>query len=122
VHSRAAELRVVEIIEEAGNKDVVMHCFGGRLHLVKRIIKSGWYFSIPTNIVRSEQLQKIAELSPMSKLLTETDAPFLSPFRERKNEPAFVAEAIKAIAKVKGMDPVEVANAVFQNYQRLFLG
>lgn len=122
IHSRSAELRVIEILEEAGQKNVVMHCFGGRLHLVKRIIKNGWYFSIPTNIVRSEQLQKIAELSPMSKLLTETDAPYLSPFREKRNEPAFVAESIPVIAKAKGMDGIEVANAVFQNYQRLFLG
>jgi TatD DNase family protein len=122
VHSRAAELKAVEILEEVGQKKVVMHCFGGRLHLVKRIIKDGWYFSLPTNIVRSEQLQKIAELCPMSKILTETDAPYLSPFRDRKNEPAFVAETIKVIAKVKGMDEIEVANAIFQNYQQLFLG
>jgi len=121
VHSRAAELRAVEILEEVGQKNVVMHCFGGRLHLVKRIVKNGWYFSLPTNIVRSEQLRKIAELSPMSKILTETDAPYLSPFREKRNEPAFVVESIRVIAEVKGMDGIEVANAVFQNYQRLFM-
>jgi TatD DNase family protein len=97
-----------------------MHCFCGRLHLVKRIIKNGWYFSIPTNVVRSQQLQLIAEHAPLSQLLTETDAPQLSPYKDRRNEPAFVIESVKAIARIKGLDETEVANAIYQNYQRLF--
>jgi TatD DNase family protein len=122
VHSRAAELRVVEILEEVGQKKVVMHCFSGRHHLIKRAIKNGWHLSIPCTIVRSEHFQKVVEFSPLSQLLTETDAPLLSPFKGKMNEPAFVAETIKVIAKQKGMDEIEVANAIFQNYQRLFLG
>jgi len=56
----------------------------------------------------------------INQLLTETDAPFLSPFKEKKNEPAFVVESVKKIADVKGMDVEEVANNVFMNYKRLF--
>lgn len=122
VHSRAAELRVVEILEEVSQKRVMLHCFSGRHHLVKRAIKNGWYLSIPCNIVRSQHFQKVVELCPMSQLLTETDAPLLSPYKDKMNEPAFVSVTIKKMAEIKGMDEIEVANAVFQNYQRLFMG
>ena len=120
VHSRKAELRVVEILEELKPKKVVLHCFSGRHHLVKRAIKNGWYLSIPCNIVRSEHFQKVVELCPLSHLFTETDAPLLSPYKERLNEPAFVVETIRKIAEIKQMDALEVANNIYQNYQRVF--
>lgn len=120
VHSRAAEARVVELLEECKPKKVVLHCFSGRHHLVKRAIENGWYFSIPTNIVRSEHFQKVVEMCPLSHLFTETDAPYLSPYKDRLNEPAFVIETIRKIAQIKGMDEIEVANNIYNNYQRLF--
>ena len=38
----------------------------------------------------------------INRLLTETDAPFLSPFVGKRNEPAFIIEAVKKIAEIKG--------------------
>ncbi|MFO7710432.1 MAG: TatD family hydrolase [Candidatus Woesearchaeota archaeon] len=120
VHSRKAEEDCISMLEKAGLK-VVMHCFSGKLKLVKRIVKNGWYLSIPTNIVRSTQFQRVVEEVPLSSILTETDAPYLSPFPEYPNEPAFIEESIRMISKIKGMDPVEVKNLIFMNYQRVFL-
>jgi TatD DNase family protein len=120
VHSRKAEARVVEILEELKPKKVVLHCFSGRHHLVKQAIKNGWYLSIPCNIVRSEHFQKVVEFCPLAQLFTETDAPLLSPYKDRMNEPAFVAVTIQKIAEIKGMDAIEVANNLYLNYQRIF--
>jgi TatD DNase family protein len=120
VHTRCAELRIVEILEECKTKKVILHCFTGRHHLVKRAVKNGWYFSIPAIIVRSEHFQKVVGLCPLSQLLTETDAPLLSPYKDKMNEPAFVSETIKKIAEIKGMDVIEVANNIYSNYQRVF--
>ena len=53
---------------------------------------------------------------PLSKLLTETDAPFLPPNVGQINEPAFVKESIKSISEIKKMTDVEVANNIFLNY------
>jgi len=120
VHTRAAEMRAVEILEEIKPRKVVLHCFSGKRHLIERAIKNNWFFSIPCNIVRSEHFQKLVELCPLSQLFTETDAPYLSPYRERLNEPAFVAETIRKIAEIKGLDATEVANNIYSNYQRVF--
>jgi TatD DNase family protein len=121
VHSRKAESRVIDILEQSGYDKVLMHCFMGKFKLVQRIAENGWCLSIPTNVVRSEQFQKIVKEVDLSKLLTETDAPYLSPFRDERNEPAFVVESVKKIAEIKQLEFQEAANNIFLNFQRLFL-
>ena len=62
----------------------------------------------------------------INHLLTETDAPFLSPYKNKDgsfnvNEPAYVAETVKKIASIKKMDVEEVEKNIWMNYQTLFL-
>lgn len=121
VHSRKAELEVIEILEKEGMKKVVLHCFSGKTSLIKKAICLGWSFSIPTNVVKSEQFQNLVKIVPLPQLLTETDSPFLSPFQGKRNEPAFVAESVKKIAEIKKLDQLEAANIIYSNYQNMFL-
>ena len=97
-----------------------MHCFCGKKALVKRIIDNGWYLTAPTSIVRSTQFQENALMVPITQLFAETDAPYLSPFKDRRNEPAFVRESYKKIAEIKGMELSEVTNNIWMNWQRVF--
>ncbi len=120
VHSRKAEEQVINILEEYDFKRIIMHCFSGKQSLVKRIRKNSWWFSIPTNIVRDEHFQRIVKETPISQLLTETDAPFLSPFKDKKNEPAFVTETIKKIADIKKLNHVDVINLIWKNTKYVF--
>ncbi len=121
IHSRKAEEDVITMLEENHAKKVVLHCFCGKKSLVARASKNGWSFSVPTNIVRAENFQLLVKEVPLSQLLTETDAPYLSPFKEKKNEPAFIVETIKKIAEIKQMETEEVENILYMNFQRLFL-
>ncbi len=120
VHSRKGEAECIELLESSKVKDVVMHCFSGKKNLVKKGIDLGFNFSIPTNIAKAQQFQIIAEMAPMSQLLTETDGPWLSPVKGEVNEPANVLLTVKEIAKIKGFTPEEVANSIWVNYQRVF--
>lgn len=120
VHTRKAELDAVEMLESSKIKNIILHCFCGRKHLVKRAADNGWNFSIPPIIVRLQQFQIMAEIVNINQLLTETDAPYLSPYPGKRNESAFVIETIKKIAEIKGMDKEEVANNIYMNYQRIF--
>lgn len=121
VHSRKAEQEVIEMLESSKNKKIIMHFFCGRKALVKRVQDNGWTFSIPTNIVRLQQLQQIVEEVPLNQILTETDCPWLSPFPAQENEPAFVKETIKKIVQIKKMEETEVIKNIYMNYQQLFL-
>ena len=94
IHTRKAEKETLEILGEYKDLKIILHCFSGSLELVKKGVGMGFYFSIPTSIVRSEHFQKMIKEIPKEKILTETDSPYLSPFRGKENEPAFIKESI----------------------------
>lgn len=120
VHTRKAEPEVIEMLESSKIKNIILHCFTGRKHLVKKAADKGWNFSIPPLIVRLQQFQIMADIVNINQLLTETDSPYLSPYPGKRNEPAFVAETIKKIAEIKKFTVEEVSNNIFMNYQRIF--
>ena len=120
VHSRKAEEDVINILEEEKTRKVVMHCFCGKKNLIEKASKLGYYFSVPANVVRAENIQGIVKKVPLSQLFAETDSPFLSPFKEKQNEPAFIVESYKKIAEIKELTLEEVKNNIFMNWQRLF--
>lgn len=120
VHSRQAEEDTIKTLENEKMKKVVLHCFNGKSSLIEKALSLGYSFSIPTNIVRSTQMQDLVALVPMNKIFAETDSPFLSPFKEKMNEPSFVVESYKKIAEIKQLNLEEVKNNIWLNYQRIF--
>lgn len=121
VHSRMAEFDAFEILESSSIKKskVILHCFQGRKHILKKAADAGYNFSIPPVIVKLQHFQLLTEIAPLSQLLTETDSPWLSPFPGR-NEPAFVTESIRKVAEVKKMTEEEVIKIIWLNYQNVF--
>ena len=120
IHSRKAEADCVDILESSNVKKVLLHCFSGKKKLVRRAAELGFYFSIPTNVVRAQNFQLMVEEVDINQLFCETDSPYLSPFKERMNEPALVLESYKKIAEIKGMELKEVVNNVWMNWQKVF--
>jgi TatD DNase family protein len=121
VHSRKAEDDVIKILKEENVKKVVLHCFSGKMKLVDQAEKLKYSFSIPPCVLNSEHFQNLVKRVSITHLLTETDAPYLGPVRGQRNEPKFVALAVKKIAEIKDMDEEETKKSIFLNYQRLFL-
>jgi len=120
VHSRKAEADAIEMLQSSKLNKIIMHCFTGRKTLVKKIIDNGWFLTAPTSIVRSTQFQDNANLTPITQLFCETDSPYLSPFKDKRNEPAFVIEAYKKLAEIKKMELKEVVNNIWMNWQHTF--
>lgn len=120
IHSRKAELDAIEILEEMKMKKVVMHCFCGKKSLIRRCVENGWSFSVPPVITRLEHFKMLVEMVPLGQLLTETDAPYLSPVAGERNEPANIVTTIKIIAEIKGLTEEEVAEQIFINAEELF--
>ena len=120
LHSRKAERRTFEVIREMGVSKADFHCFGGRTKLAVEIAACGYYFSIPPVVERSSAFQSLARKLPLDRLLTETDAPYMSPDKGERNEPANVPRAIAAIATARGQDVAAVTSAVRENFRTLF--
>jgi TatD DNase family protein len=124
IHSRKAEEECLKILEEENGDNkvpVIQHCFSGRKSLMTKAIELGHYFSIPPLICTASNFQTLVKKAPLSQLLTETDAPWLSPFKGKPNEPAYVMESIKKIAEVKGLSVEDVAEVIWKNYENIFV-
>jgi|TARA_Y100000310_G_scaffold269696_1_gene283061 TatD DNase family protein len=119
VHSRNAEAETVEVMK-AAKVPVIMHCFCGKLEPTEEAIKAGFYFSIPTMIVRSKTFKKLVKRAGLNKLLTETDAPFLAPKSGERNDASNITQSITKIAEVLGKTEKEVTQKIYSNYKKLF--
>ena len=120
IHSRKAEQDCIEMLESSKLKKIIMHCFTGKKKLMKRIRDNGWFLTIPTCVVRSLQFQDIAKDVPLNQLFCETDAPYLSPYKGKRNEPAFIIESYIKLAEIKKMELKEVVNNIWMNWQKIF--
>ena len=120
IHSRKAEARAIEIMEEEGMKKVMMHCFHGKKSLIRKCVELGWFISVPAVITRLEHFKMLVEMVPIEQLVTETDAPYLSPVAGTRNESANVVITIKEIAKIKEMEVGEVSEKLLVNARGLF--
>lgn len=120
VHSRNAEKDCIDMLMSSKIKNIIMHCFEGRKNVIKTAADHGINFSIPAKIEKLQHFQTLVEMVRINQLLTETDAPWLSPTTGLTNEPANVLITIKKIAEIKKMTPEETANNIFMNYQNIF--
>ncbi len=122
VHSRRAEFDVFDMLESSSIKKggVVLHCFEGRKHLLQKAADAGYNFTIPCNIVKLQHFQTLVEIAELRQLFTETDAPWLSPFPGKRNEPAFVAGSVKKIAEIKKVSQSKVSEGIWKNYKKVF--
>lgn len=117
IHSRDAEQQALEMVKDLDK--VIFHCYGGTLGTMKEAIDCGFYISIATVICRSPHHQILARNVPLDRLLVETDSPFLSP-RKGRNEPYYILDSVRLIAKIRGMQPSEIARITSENTRKVF--
>ncbi|MCX8110701.1 MAG: TatD family hydrolase [Syntrophorhabdaceae bacterium] len=127
VHSRQAKEKTIEILKEnsASDNGGVIHCYSYDRESAKRFLDMGFYISIPGTITYGDKKQSIdlVRYIPLDRLLSETDAPFLTPvpFRGKRNEPSFVRYTVEKIASIKNMDIEEITSNIYKNFVDLFL-
>ena len=87
--------------------------------MAKELIKLGFYISFAGPLVfpKSTKLKEIAKELPLSKMLVETDSPYLTPppFRGRRNDPSKVQYVAEEIARLKEIPIEEVIAATRKN-------
>jgi len=122
IHNRAAD---APVLEELASFDgaVVLHCFSYPSALPVAL-ERGYYVSFAGNATykNASDLRLAVTQVPLDRILTETDAPYLSPepLRGRPNEPAHVVHTLRALAQARGEDPDELAEQVDENARRAF--
>ncbi|MDR3075811.1 MAG: TatD family hydrolase [Synergistaceae bacterium] len=103
----------------------VIHCFSGDKADARKALDLGFFISFagPLTYPKAEELREAAAYSPLGRILCETDSPYLAPQSKRgkRNEPALVREVYAKLAEIKNAPLEEIARAVWENGERLFL-
>jgi TatD DNase family protein len=131
VHSRQAESETVEILSEwvthrmnGSSPPGVLHSYTGDESIAQQAITKGFFIGItgPVTFRSSIQLQRLVIALPITSLLVETDAPFLTPHPHRgeRNEPAYVSLVAKKIAELKNQPLERVTEITTVNAESLF--
>ncbi|MHA1519988.1 MAG: TatD family hydrolase [Promethearchaeota archaeon] len=113
IHCRDAEKQTIAILEEAAYSTipgVLMHCFGGsQKYLDQALTHENWMFTIPTSVVYKKMHRILAMRVPLSRIMLETDSPFLKPYPElSRNEPQYVVAVAREVASLKEFSLEEV--------------
>jgi TatD DNase family protein len=121
VHSRSAGKQTLEILSSSNAELVHMHAFDGKANLAREASRDlGYYFSVPTSVVRSPQKRKLVKAVDYEHLLVETDSPVLGPELGLRNEPTNVRVAVREVASILGRDEEEVGFTILENTLRLY--
>ncbi len=92
--------------------------------LAETAVTMGGYISFSGILTfpKSSELREIARDLPADRLLVETDAPYLapSPFRGKRNEPAYLVHTAATLARIKGVSLEEIARVTSDNFFRLY--
>ena len=126
IHTREADDDTVRILREEGEGSVrgVFHCFTGDTTLARQALDLGFHvsFSGIVTFPRAEGIREAAKLVPADRLLAETDAPYLAPtpYRGKRNEPAWVARVVEVLAEVRQQSTAQVTTDTESAFRCLF--
>ena len=132
IHSRDGFQETIEVLEKsffshAGNTpDVVFHCFWYWPEEAQFLIDNfeNVYLWFDGNITykSAQPLRDAFMLTPLNRVLLETDAPYLAPIPERgkTNTPKNIVHTYKFLAELRNIELEEFAKTIYENCCRFF--
>jgi TatD DNase family protein len=102
----------------------VLHSFNGNLETAQQALSLNFFIGVtgPVTYKNADEKRQILRQVPLTHILIETDAPYLTPVphRGKRNEPAFVAHIADKIAEIHMTTREQVAEITTANAARLF--
>lgn len=126
VHDREAHGAVTEaLLTWPGRRHAAargaLHAFSGDADMAVRLADAGFLisFALPVAFRSAAGPRAAAAALPASAILLETDAPFLGPDRDGRNEPTTAIRVAAELARICGTSPEEVARGARAAYDAL---
>ena len=120
VHSRSAYSDALTGLREVDVPGAVFHWYDGPIHVLREILDAGYYVSATPAAQYSRGHIEVVRETPLERLLVETDSPVHLRDLGRMSEPADVRLTVDAVARLKGVEPEEVARVSTRNAETLF--
>jgi TatD DNase family protein len=123
IHTREAWDDTIVLLRAHWQGPGVLHCFTGAPEQARQALDLGFYLAFGGVITfpKAEATRESARLTPLDRLLIETDCPYLAPVphRGKRNEPAFILDTVKYLASIRFTSPEEIAAATTRNFSAL---
>ena len=125
IHTREATADTLRILREVGGGTVrgVFHCFTGDRQMAEDVLELGFHLSYAGILTfpKAGDLREAARSTPLDRILSETDSPYLAPvpFRGKRNEPAYVVRVVETLAELHGLTRDDMAARIRSNFDRL---
>ncbi len=133
IHNRHAGEDVIEILQQ--HKHLLQaipgmfHCFAGTREVLKDALNLGFFMGFDGNSTykglapgETVELSKLAQLTPLDRIVIETDAPYLTPIphRGQRNEPKYAILTARFIAECKRISYEKLVEQTDKNVYTLF--
>ena len=123
-HDRDAHGDSLAIVKEFPDVTGVFHCFSGSPEMAAELLKRGWYlgFDGPITYKNAKRAPEVAAITPLDRILVETDSPYLTPvpYRGKRNDSRYLPYVIEKLAEWKGVTAEEMTVITWKNGKRLF--
>lgn len=126
IHSRDAAKDTLDIMkaEKAGDIGGVIHCFSYGTEMAREYLDMGFYIGVGGVVTfkNGKKLKEVVEYTPIERIVTETDCPYLAPtpHRGERNSSLYIPLIIEEIAAIKNMDVQEVYRITCKNGYDLY--
>ncbi len=125
IHTRGAWDETFEVLDGEGVPErTIIHCFTGGPDEARKCLDRGAFISISGIVTfkKADDIRAAVAVTPLDRLLVETDAPFLTPVphRGKQNEPAYVPLVGAAVAEAKGLEVSVIEAVTWENTAKVF--
>ncbi|WP_245906934.1 TatD family hydrolase [Reichenbachiella versicolor] len=124
IHCRESIDETIEILEGMANAPKgIFHCFTGDVEQAKRIIALGHKIGIGgVATFKNGGLDPVLLEIDLENMVLETDCPYLAPtpYRGKRNEPAFIELVAQKISDLKNIPVSEVAQSTTNSALQIF--
>ncbi|MCM2351587.1 MAG: TatD family hydrolase [Bacteriovoracaceae bacterium] len=122
IHTREADEDTKAILKNFSThlkRKGVVHSFTSSLELAEFVLSEGFYLGFNGIITfkKAENVQEAVRITPVERILFETDSPFLTPVphRGKENAPYYLPFVAAKIAELKNIDIEQLKNQVLKN-------
>lgn len=126
IHSRDAAEDTMTVSEEEHLEEIggVVHCYSYSAEMAKKYLKMGMYIGVGGVVTfkNARKLRETVEITPIERIVLETDCPYLSPEpnRGKRNSSLNLPYVAAKIAEIKGIEAEEVVRITEENARRMY--
>ncbi len=117
-----AYLDALALVKQHAQVQGDVHFFAGSWDIARQFLDLGFYLSFTGVVTFTHDYDEVVRNTPLDRLLSETDAPYVTPVphRGRKNEPAYIPDIVRALARIKQVDEEVLREQLLKNTQAFF--